>query len=462
MKQKGIIQQGMCVAVMGLGVTGQSAVRYSLDCGARVLVSDSREEKRFIQEAAELLKDTRVEWEAGRHTFDFLKKADLVIVSPGVPHDHEVITQLQSAGVMVAGELAVAAPHLDMPVVAITGTNGKTTVTSLIGEIVKEAGRKVFVGGNIGTPVFEILRSGNTVEAMVLEVSSFQLQMAGDFAPDVGVLLNITPDHIDRHGSFHEYAAAKMELFRHQRPDQTAVLCADDPECIARAGEIGANCLTFGTSPGADARIIGLTVQMMRGTESTEYNLTGTALGNSIGASNAAAAILATRSLGIAPDVIMSALQKFQPGPHRLQLVGELDGVCFINDSKATNTGAVIAALQQIPQKALLIAGGRDKGEDYRLLRESVQNKARAVIVIGEAGEKIEAALRDCIQVLPAVTLEEAVRLCKSLAQRGDTVLLSPACASFDMFKSYGHRGEMFVAAVQKLIAEQSIAAEDM
>jgi UDP-N-acetylmuramoylalanine--D-glutamate ligase len=401
-----------------------------------------------------------VAWEAGGHTFQFLREADLVIVSPGIAQDHEVIRKLQAIGVRVAGELAVAASQLRMPVVAITGTNGKTTVTSLIGEIVRESGRKVFVGGNIGTPIFEFLRGGSEAEIMVLEVSSFQLEMAGDFTPDVGVLLNITPDHIDRHGSLDAYASAKMELFRHQRPEQTAVLCGDDPECLSRAARITARCLTFGSGDECAARIIGRTVKVAGGDGELEYDLGATALGDAIGLSNAAAAILAAGALGIEPEAISRALKKFRPGPHRLQLVAEFAGVRYVNDSKATNTGAVIAALRQIAGKAVLIAGGRDKGEDYRLLRERVQQKARAVIVIGEAGAMIKAALEDCVSVFTAVTLEDAVRLGRDLAQPGDTVLLSPACASFDMFRSYGHRGEMFAAAVDTLMTEQRNTAE--
>ena len=456
MQKESMIYKGMTVAVVGLGITGQAAVHYCLECGAQVIVSDSRPRARFQEEMAAFLQKTGVEWEAGGHTFEFLNKADCVIVSPGIPESHEAIIRLKAAGISVVGELAVAAPHLNMPVVAVTGTNGKTTVTSLIGEIVKEDGRSVFVGGNIGTPIFEFLRKKEKTDVMVLEVSSFQLMAAGGFAPDVGVLLNITPDHIDRHGSLSEYAAAKMRLFCHQKSAQTAVMCSDDPECMAMVGQLPSQCVTFGNVPGSTARIEGQVVRSMVAGHEVVYDLAGTAFIGRIGASNAAAAILACQALGIAPDVIMAALKKFQPGPHRIALVGELHGVRFINDSKGTNTGAVIAALQQLDGKALLIAGGRDKGEDYRLLREQVQEKTRTVIVIGEAAGKISEALQGCTELRSAETLDEAVRLGYSLAQPGDAVLLSPACSSFDMFTSYAHRGEMFAAAVHKLIAEDS------
>ncbi len=460
--KKKLIEEGMCVAVMGLGITGQAAVHYSLACGAQVVVSEDRELDLLSDKVVTFLKANNVELEAGGHTFDFLSRAELVIVSPGIRHDHEVIRLLRDAGVKVVGELAVVAPHLDMPVIAITGTNGKTTVTSLVGEILQEASKKPFVGGNIGTPVLEFLASGKKAETMVLEVSSFQLQMAGDFTPDVGVLLNITPDHIDRHGSLADYAAAKMELFRHQNPEQTAVVSGEDRECRLRMCEMPARKAVFGQDADCDAVISGLRVKTSGECGCFEYDLSFTALGNAIGVRNAAAAILASRALGIDADVIQRVLAKFEPGPHRLQQIGELAGVTFVNDSKATNTGAVMAALKQTHNKVVLIAGGRDKGEKYRLLRESVQDKARAVIVIGEASDQIEAALKDCTKILRTASLEDAVRLGYDLAQPGDTVLLSPACASFDMFKSYGHRGEMFTKAVQALIAEQATVVGDV
>jgi len=457
MQKDHMIHTGMTVAVVGLGITGQAAVYYCLECGAQVIVSDSRPRERFQEEMIAFIHKTGVEWEAGGHTFEFLCKADCVIVSPGVPESHEAIIRLKAAGIPVVGELAVAAPHLNMPVVAVTGTNGKTTVTSLIGEIMKEAGKSVFVGGNIGTPIFEFLRKNEKVDVVVLEVSSFQLMAAGGFTPDVGVLLNITPDHFDRHGTLGEYAAAKMQLFRHQKPGQTAVMCSDDTQCMARISQLPSHCVTFGSAADSTARIDGHVVRTIMNGAEVAYDLTGTPLANNIGASNAAAAILSCQALGITVEVISAALKKFQPGPHRIELVGELHGVRFINDSKGTNTGAVIAALQQIDGKALLIAGGRDKGEDYRLLRQQVKEKARAVIVIGEAAGKISEALTGCTELRSAATLDEAVRVAYNLAQPGDTVLLSPACASFDMFSSYAHRGEMFAAAVLQLIEENSI-----
>lgn len=456
MSDSRLIQQGTCVAVMGLGVTGLAAVRYCLSCGAKVLVSEGRKRDAVDSEVLTFLSKNAIELEAGEHTFHFLHQADVVIVSPGIPHDHEVVKQLHDAGTRVVGELAVIAPHLDIPVIAITGTNGKTTVTSLVGEILKEAGKNPFVGGNIGTPVLEFLANEKEAEVMVLEVSSFQLQLAGDFTPDVGVLLNITPDHIDRHGSIASYAEAKMMLFQHQQEGQTAVISAEDRECQNQMGKFKARKVLFGTTDGCEALIFDSKVKTSDENGPNEYDLRGTALENGIGVRNAAAAILATQAIGIDPKSIQQALCRFQPAPHRLQFVGQVGGVRFVNDSKATNTGAVIAALSQADSRVVLIAGGRDKGEKYTLLKELVQEKVRALIVIGEASGLIAEALTGCATIIRATSLEDAVCKANDLANPGDTVLLSPACASFDMFDSYGHRGEVFSHAVQTLMAEQS------
>lgn len=453
------IKPGMRIGVIGLGVTGRAMVRYCLGCGAEVLVSDNREADKLVAAGAELLENAKVAWEAGGHTLEFLQQADLVVASPGIPQDHRVIAALENLGIPVVGELAVAAPPLNMPVVAVTGTNGKTTVTALIGKILEMAGKEVFVGGNIGTPLVQYLHEGGKAQVMVLEVSSFQLLMAGAFAPDVAVLLNITPDHIDRHGSLQEYAAAKMKLFANQTKDDTAIFNADDSLCAEYAGQIGSKRLAFGSGENAGscaARISGSKIHLSALGFDECYDVSGTALANRIGAQNAAAAILATRALGLGQQEIMAGLKAFTPAPHRLQQVAEHKGVLFVDDSKATNTGAAIAALEQLSGKAVLIAGGREKGEDYGQLKDMICQKAKDVVLIGEAAETMQATLNGAIPLHRASTMGEAVRKAILLAEPGDTVLLSPACASFDMFNSYGHRGEVFTEEVHKCVAEQA------
>lgn len=448
-----IIHAGMQVAVMGLGISGKSAVRYALSLGAEVRVSDSREESLFVEQNQKFIDEFPFTWEAGGHSAEFFRGVDLVVVSPGIPLSQPVLAGLVARGVRCLGELALAAPLLDLPVVAITGTNGKTTVTTLIGELLREDGRKVFVGGNIGTPVLDYLLNREPAEVLVLEVSSFQLQLAGDFSPTVAVLLNITPDHLDHHPDLDDYAAAKMNIFKQQTAAGFAVVCLDDPLCAALTAQIPSQLLGYGAGDHCRARLSDRTISLSWQDGVETYDVAGSLLDSPIGASNSAAAILAVRALGVAPGPIQSGLRRFTPLAHRLQLVAEIGGVRYVDDSKATNTGAVLAALAQSEGMVVLIAGGRHKGEDYRLLRASVQAKARAVVLIGEASEAIATALAGCSEITRAASMTAAVATAAKLARPGDTVLLSPACASFDMFRSYGHRGEAFAAAVATLVA---------
>ncbi len=438
------IGRGTKVAVIGLGISGRAAVKYARHCGAEVLVSDSRAEERFLAEEQDFLDINQVLWEAGGHTVEFLRQADIILASPGVNLAAPWIRELRALGKPVAGELAVASGRIGVPVVAVTGTNGKTTVTSLIGELFEKSGKKAFVGGNIGTPLYEYLCNPEGYEVVVVEVSSFQLESAGGFAPTVGVLLNITPDHLDRHGSIEHYAEIKMRLFAHQRRGDVAIVNSDDPLCAKVPEGLQSQLGPFGTGEENAAVIRDRTIHLLVDGKIEEYPLQGTALDNSVGLQNGAAAILAARVLGCPRDGILAGLRDFRLGPHRIELVAEVAGVSYYNDSKATNTGAVIAALQQFSGNVILIAGGRDKGDDYRLLRDSVAGRVKRLIVIGEATGLLEAALADVVDIVRAGSMEEAVGLAAETGVPGDAVLLSPACASFDMFTSYGHRGNEF------------------
>ena len=457
MKTNRLIQSTMRVAVIGLGISGRAAVRYLLACGAGVVVSDSRSEERFLAQEGDFLQETGIAWEAGGHTPDFFRGVDLVFVSPGVPLDLPLLGELKGRGVGILGELALAAPVLQEPVIAITGTNGKTTVTTLIGELLRTAGKEVFVGGNIGTPLLNHLMHGPEADAVVLEVSSFQLDTAGEFRPDIALLLNITPDHLDRHGSLDGYTRAKMKIFGRQEAADTAVLNGDDPLCRRLVPEIGGRVLLFGHDRDCDARIERNKV-ILRWQGEEVYDLSGSRLANATGLLNAAAALLAARSAGCSAEQIRTGLMAFQPLHHRMEEVAEVGGVLYYDDSKATNTGAVLSALAQIDGKVILIAGGRDKGDDYPLLRESVRQKVRRVILIGESAALIEKALAGTAPLARAASMDEAVEMARRSAEPGDAVLLSPACASFDMFKSYVHRGEVFAAAVGRLRMEEEPA----
>ena len=336
---------------------------------------------------------------------------------------------------------------------AVTGTNGKTTVTSLIGELLRASGKKVFVGGNIGTPILDYLRHAERAEVLVLELSSFQLESAGNFRPHIGVMLNVTPDHLDRHKTMVHYAAAKMKMFAHQKETDKAIICSDDPICQQIRPVLSSQeAYCFGNWESDCAAQGGgreLTITLPGRLD--RYSLVGTALDSHTGLLNSEAAILAVSLLGCRKEDIEKGLHHFSPAAHRLQHVKSRNGVEYYNDSKATNTGAVFSALASFSGNIILIAGGRDKGEDYTMLRELLQEKVKYLILLGEAADAIDAAVGDVSQSRRVDSMEEAVSLAATIAVPGDVVLLAPACASFDMFDNYGHRGDVFMAAVQDL-----------
>ena len=455
MDKKQLIIPGQTVCVIGLGVTGKSAVRYCLSKGAKVRVSDARSRETFVKEEAVFLKNKNVEWEAGGHTYDFISKSDLFLPSPGVDLRTPLIRSLTAAGIRLAGELAVMAGEIDVPVVAVTGTNGKTTVTSLIGEVLTGAGKRVFVGGNIGTPLYECCLSGIDYDVIVVEVSSFQLECSGDFSPDIAILLNITPDHLDRHGTIEDYISAKGRIFLGQKSESLAIINGDDQLCqkieIAKDVKIE----QFGRSKScfldiSDAQFVVRSSRQDR--EDFSISLTGL---DGFTSYNYGAAFLALRRLGLSMLEIENGFESFRALPHRLEFVAQVNGISFVNDSKATNTGAVIGALKQIKDDIVLIAGGRNKGDDFSLLRQSVEKKVHGVVLLGESAGEIEASLKDLVECKRALTMEDAVTMAYRMARVGDTVLLSPACASFDMFSSYGNRGNIFKAAVMNLVEQE-------
>ena len=453
MKNESLIYPGAKVAVMGLGISGRAAVRYALRCGAEVFVSDNRLKQQFLAAESEFLEKNNIKWEAGGHSAEFLGEADLLLISPGVSLDLPLLKTLRDKGVRVEGEFAVAAGQINVPVVAVSGTNGKTTVTTLIGEIFKRAGKRVFVGGNIGTPLYEYLLSPDGYDIVVVEVSSFQLESAGNFSPDVGLLLNISPDHLDRHVTMANYVQAKMRLFTHQLPGAVAIINGDDPLCVQLPSGVQSIVHTFGKDSKFSASIGDNLITLALGDEKEEYRLDGMEI-NDLTLMNYAAAILAVRLQSCTHLQTLSGLQAFRSLPHRIEFVAEVNRVFYYNDSKATNTGAVIGALAQFSGNVILLAGGRDKGDDYRLLRESVRSKVKKMVVLGEAAGLFFEALADVVDITLEKSMEAAVQTAASHAGPGDVVLLSPACASFDMFTSYGHRGNEFKKAVVALQAK--------
>lgn len=445
------ILPGIKVAVLGLGISGIAAVKYALLRGAEVFVSDIRSKEKLIEDEPGLFLSGSISWETGGHSVEFLAQAEIVIVSPGISVTSPLIDELRIRGVTVAGELAFAEALIFKPIVAITGTNGKTTVTTLIGELLARAGKRVFIGGNIGTSLFDYLCDPEGIDVLVLEVSSFQLETGCDFSPHIAVLLNLSPDHLDRHGSFKKYCEAKMKIFCNQKNSDAAIINGDDSLCRNLPQNILSDIMFFGAGEGFECRITGGDVVLCAGSEKEIYHPESPSLKNRIGLYNCAPAIIAAKLLGCSGVQIQDVLNTFSSLEHRMEYVRKVGGVSYYNDSKATNTGAVAAALNQFEEKVILIAGGRDKGDDYRLLRRSVSDRVKMLVVLGESSDIIEEALRGAVTIVRAESMKDAVQKATGCASEGDVVLLSPACASFDMFTGYAHRGRVFKEEVRAL-----------
>jgi len=437
---------GHRVIVVGLGKSGLAAARLCQARGARVIGTDTAPLESLSPEATAL----GIELRAGGHDGVRFTEADLVVVSPGVPN-FPALELAERAGVEVIGELELAWRFLDASVVAVGGTNGKSTTTTLVGGLLKAAGREVFVGGNLGEPAANAVGKG--FDAVVLEVSSFQLERAPLFRPEVSILLNVTEDHLDRYPSFSLYADAKGNAFVNQEPGDIAVVPFGDTLCEEQARRGRGELLTFGRA--GDYSVQGRAVVEARSGE--VFDLASSTLHGRHNLDNAAAAIAAVRALDAGAPAIRDGLARFEPLPHRMAKVGELRGVTFYDDSKGTNVGAAVTALRGLSEaRGVLIAGGRDKQGSYEPLVEAIRERARAVVVLGEAAERIFGAIGGAVPVEHAVDIDDAVRRAFRLAERGDAVLLSPACSSFDMFKSYAERGDRFVAAFVRLEKEAS------
>jgi UDP-N-acetylmuramoylalanine--D-glutamate ligase len=405
-----------------------------------------------MTETATKLRKAGVKLDLGGHTDAAFLDLDLIVISPGVPVKLPPLELARSRGVAVWSEIELAWRFLRGKLVAITGSNGKTTTTSLVAHILKNAGIPTLVGGNIGVPLVSLIEESTDSSVTVAEISSFQLEATEAFRPGIGVLLNLTPDHLDRHPSFEEYADAKMRMFENQLEGDTAVLNADDPE-VTRRMPSRPHVFWFSrqkrVAAGAflrDGQIIfrddGTEVAMARRDEIRlrgEHNV-----------ENVLAACAAAYLAGATPAAIASGVKTFQGVEHRLEFVAEVSGVKFYNDSKATNVDAALKAIEAFPEPLVVILGGTDKGSPYTPLREPLRERANLAILIGAAADRIAADLDDAVPVVHAGTLDRAVQLAVERARRGDTVLLAPACSSFDQFENYEHRGRTFKELVAR------------
>ena len=443
---------GKKVLVVGLARTGIATALFCAERGARVTATEERSERQLSETAAKL-RAAGVTLELGGHQPLTFTELDLIVPSPGVPATMPALAAARAIGVPVWSEIELAWRFLRGRLICITGSNGKTTTTSLIGHILETAGLPVQVAGNIGTPLISRVDISSDASVTVVEASSFQLELISAFRPDVGVLLNVTPDHLDRHGSIEAYGAAKARLFENQTENDAAVINAEDAVAaqyapsvprvywFSRAKRVASGCYLRGEE----------IVFRCDGTESVllERKLIG--LRGSHNLENVLAAAAAARLAGVEPGAIAEGVRTFAGVEHRIEYVATISGVEYFNDSKATNVDATLKALDAFSGNVLVILGGKDKGSDFRILRAALRRQARLALLIGGAADKIEADLAGAIPVERAGTLARAVEIAAQRTRPGDTVLLAPACASFDQFDNYEHRGRVFKQLVGEL-----------
>jgi UDP-N-acetylmuramoylalanine--D-glutamate ligase len=436
------------ISILGGGESGVGAALLAKSKGFDVFLSDSGVLKSTYQET---LRENQIEFETGTHSLDRILTSDEIIISPGIPEKTDIVKAIQAKGISLVSEIEFAARYTKAKIVAITGSNGKTTTTLLTYHFLKSAGLKVGLAGNIGQSFAKQVMEDQH-EVYVLEISSFQLDRCFQFKPDVAVLLNITPDHLDRYEyKFENYIASKFRIFQNADANTSCVFWADDEVLKVNLANISASArvktVSFNTK--ADAYITADKIQF----EGTELNLADAPLKGPHNAINMAVAMLAAHEAGVSFTQMLHSLASFENAPHRLEPCGVWDGVEFINDSKATNVDAVYYALNSYKQPLILIMGGVDKGNEYEVLDPLVKEKVKGLICLGTDNAKLETHFGGMVpQLFATDSLENAVKKGMEWATSGDVVLLSPACASFDLFKNYEDRGDQFKSTVKRLI----------
>ena len=443
------------VLVVGLGKSGKAAALFLRDRGARVTVSDVRSAEALAGEIPALL-DAGVMVETGGHGLLTFRRQDLIVVSPGVPFDTPELKQVRAFGLPIIGELELASRFLQGQIVAITGSNGKTTTTALLGKIFADTGGPTLVGGNIGTPVIDLIAQSTPQTISVLEVSSFQLETVVEFRPHIAVVLNITQDHLDRHGTFENYTAMKARITAQQTPEDFFVLNAEDKPTQMLAARTKAQVFWFSgrraIKQGAFAHGESVVFLPREGAKPEPVMpLSDIPLKGAHNVENVLAAVCAARLGGVSAKSIRASVAGFKAVEHRLEFVATVRGVTFFNDSKATNVDATKKALEAFAGGVHLILGGKDKNSNYTELADLIRARVKTVYTIGSAAEKIERHLAGVVKIVSAGTLDAAVRQAAQLAVAGDIVLLAPACSSFDQFTSYEHRGRVFKELVKGL-----------
>jgi UDP-N-acetylmuramoylalanine--D-glutamate ligase len=450
--------QGKRVLVAGAGKSGLASARFLLDCGAQVILTDTKSVDALKTEIAQLrdpaARSGELALELGGHQDNSFRNCDLVVASPGIPLTLPCFEISRKAGIPIIAEVELAYRHLKGKIIGITGSNGKTTTTTLVSELLNGAGLKGYAAGNIGAPLISFAVDSSAEDFYAVELSSFQLESIHEFHPWIGSILNLTPDHMDRYAGFEDYVAAKRRIFMNQKSTDFAVLNAEDAGTAAMETQVLAKPILF-----SRLRTVGHGTFIRRDRvifrdaerERDLFAASAVALKGAHNLENVLAACAMAILAGAPPESLEGSIRRFKGVEHRIEWVSEINGVPYYNDSKATNVDATIKSLEAFPGNILLIIGGRDKAGDFTALRSPVREQVKHIVLIGEAAGKIRKALSGMADMSEAPSMEDAVSMCRSLAQRGDTVLLAPACASFDMFRDYEHRGRAFKEAVKKL-----------
>jgi UDP-N-acetylmuramoylalanine--D-glutamate ligase len=448
---------GKRVVIVGMGQTGMAAAEFLTRQGAAVTVSEIKTEGE-LGNSPRQLRSWGVEVEMGGHSPETLVGGEMIVLSPGVDPTIPPLVRARAQGIPVVSEVELASWYLDPPMIAVTGTNGKSTTTALIGHILSGWGKRVFVGGNIGTPLTEYLLRGHEADYVVAEVSSFQLEGTASFNPWIALLLNLGEDHLDRHPTPSAYAATKARIFRNQGSKEWAIVNTDDPVVRSLTPRIKAHLFPFGRTRNGEQGVWleGRETVVCHGPWSEErFSLEHAKLRGMHNYENIMAAIGTAVICGAPRHVIQESVDAFAGLEHRLEWVGAWNGVSVYNDSKATNVASAWRALTSLDEPIILLAGGRDKGGDYSLLKDPLAERVRALILMGEAKEKMYHAFQDLLPCHLVARMEEGVRLAWGMARPGDTILLSPACSSYDMFADYRERGRTFKEIVRKLAEEK-------
>ncbi len=445
--------RGKKISVFGMARSGMAVARLLSKNGAEVFITDIKEENELNSELQEL-KKLNISFEIGSHSQEAISHKDYIILSPGISSDIPILKEAKNMGLPMFSEIEVAFWLCQAQIVGITGSNGKTTTSALVGQILEEDNRECRVAGNIGVPFSSVVEDVSSQGIIVVELSSFQLENIEEFKPEVAALLNVSPDHLDRYPDLKSYSEVKLRIFENQTPQDFALFNLDDDYSMKIKDHPNAREIFFSTTKEVDrGAFIKNGEMVLRSDGKTEKISNAEEIGikGPHNLSNAACACAIAGILGVKKESIGEALKSFKGVEHRLEEVRMISGIRFVNDSKATNVRSLWYALKSIKEPVLLIAGGRDKGGDFSELREIAKEKLKVLILLGEAKKKIDQALGDVIKPIWVDSLEEAVKKAYNMASPGECVLLSPGCASFDMFENYEHRGRVFKSVVNQL-----------